>query len=475
MKLGGEDLTAGKGCSGRRCPGGITAGPRGSHTDGVAQPRTGRMEQTIARIVIIGSGVMGLAAAFHAVEAGHTVEVLEAAPEPGGMAAHFDLAGLSTERFYHFVCKGDHSTFELLRDLGIEDQLRWRVTSMGIFTGGRLHKWGNPLALLSFREISLLSRIRYGVFAFVSIRRERWDSIETESARSWIQRWCGTEVYDRLWKPLFEMKFYQFAENISAAWIWTRIKRIGRSRKSMMEEELGYIEGGSQTLVDALCSAIRARGGQIRVGRPVQRVITKDGQVTGVATPQGLIEADAVISTVPIPFVSAMVPDLPEEWRAKYDAIKNLGICCLVFKLKRSVSPHFWVNISEADIEVPGLIEFSNLRRVGDEAVVYLPYYMATDNPKFSWSDQALLDEAFGYVQRVNPALVPDDIIASHVARLRYAQPICEPGFARMIPPVQTPIKGLQIADTCFYYPEDRGISESVRLGRELAKNLSVL
>ena len=38
-----------------------------------------------------------------------------------------------------------------------------------------------------------------------------------------------------------------------------------------------------------------------------------------------------------------------------------------------------------------------------------------------------------------------------------------------MLPPVQTPIRGLQIADTCFYYPEDRGISESVRLGKEMA------
>jgi hypothetical protein len=57
-----------------------------------------------------------------------------------------------------------------------------------------------------------------------------------------------------------------------------------------------------------------------------------------------------------------MVPDLPAEWRAEYDAIKNMGICCLVFKLKRSVSPNFWVNISEPDISVPGLIEFSNPR-----------------------------------------------------------------------------------------------------------------
>ncbi len=388
------------------------------------------------------------------------------------MAAHFDLAGLSIERFYHFVCTSDKPTFELMKELGIGDQMRWKATSMGIFTGARLHEWGNPVALLKFSEISLISRLRYGLFAFLSVRRERWDAIETESARSWITRWCGSEVYDRLWKPLFDLKFYQYADDVSAAWIWTRIKRIGRSRRSMMEEQLGYIEGGSQTLVDALCTAILERGGRIRTGCAAQKVIVEAGQVTGVVTPEGVVRADAVISTVPTPLVSAMVPDLPADWKTRYESIANMGVCCLVFKLKRSISPHFWVNVSEPGIAIPGIIEFSNLRPVGGEAVVYVPYYMPNDNAKFKWTDKEFLDEAFGYLQRLNPKLTCDDVIASHVARLRYAQPVCEPGFAAKIPAVQTPIRGLQIADTCFYYPEDRGISESVRFGREMAERL---
>jgi protoporphyrinogen oxidase len=415
---------------------------------------------------------MGLSAAFHAIKAGHTVEVLEAAPEPGGMAAHFDLAGLSIERFYHFVCKSDLPTMELMDELGIREKLRWRTTSMGIYTNGKLHDWGNPVALLRFSEISLLSRLRYGLFAFLSVRRNRWDAIETESANSWITRWCGAEVYDRLWKPLFALKFYQYAENVSAAWIWTRIRRIGRSRRSMMQEELGYIEGGSQTLVDSLCSAILERGGQISTRCAAQKVLVEYGRVTGVLTSKGVIQADAVISTVPTPLISAMVPTLPEDWKARYDSIINMGVCCLVFKLKRSVSPHFWVNISEPDISIPGMIEFSNLRPVGGESVVYVPYYMPGDNAKFAWSDAELLDEAFSYLCRLNPALKREDIIAAHVARLRYAQPVCEPGFAAKIPPVQTPIDGLQIADTCFYYPEDRGISESVQLGKMMANRI---
>jgi protoporphyrinogen oxidase len=413
---------------------------------------------------------MGLAAAYHACKKHHTVDILEAAPEVGGMAAHFDFDGLSIERFYHFVCKSDQHTFDLMAELGIGHKMRWRQTSMAYFTGGRLHRWGDPFSLLTFPEISLLSRIRYGIFAFVSTRRERWDAIETETARSWITRWCGREVYQRLWKPLFDYKFYRYADDVSAAWIWTRIKRIGRSRKSLFREELGYIEGGSQTLVNTLCEAIREAGGRIRVSSPALEVVTDGGQVVGVRTSEGVLPADAVICTVPTSLVSKLVPHLPEAWRAGYDSIANIGVCCLVFKLRRSITPHFWVNVAEPGIEIPGFVEFSNLRHVGD-AIVYVPYYMPTDHPKFHWADDALLAEAFSCLKRVNPALTPEDVVASHVARLRYAQPVCPAGFAARIPPIKTPIGGLQVADTCFYYPEDRGISESVRIGKMMSDN----
>ena len=422
----------------------------------------------MVRLIVIGSGPMGLAAAYHAAKAGHSVELLEAAAVPGGMAAHFDFDGLSIERFYHFVCKSDRSTFELLHELGLVDSLRWRETTMGQFAGGRLHPWGDPISLLRFPELSLISRLRYGLFAFVSIRRDRWDAIETESARSWLTRWCGREVYDRMWKPMFDRKFYQYADNISAAWIWTRIKRLGKSRRNLFVEELGYIDGGSQTLVDALATAIGRAGGHIRLSCAAQSIVTQAGRVTGVQTKEGFLAADAVISTIPTPLVRKLAPDLPADWMAKYEAIHNIGICCVLFKLRRSVTPHFWVNVTEDDIPVPGFIEFSHLRPVG-QTVVYVPYYMPVDHERFTWPDEDLLSEAFGVLQRVNPALTPAEVILSAVGRLRYAQPICEPGFLAKIPPIETPIRGLQIADTCFYYPEDRGISESVRLGKEMA------
>jgi protoporphyrinogen oxidase len=427
----------------------------------------------MAKVVVIGAGVMGLAAAYHAVKAGHDVEVLEASSVPGGMAAHFDFGGLSIERFYHFVCKTDFSLFELLTELRMDTRLRWVNTSMGLFTDGRLHDWGDPIALLKLPNLGFLDKVRYAVFAGVCVRRNRWDALERQSAKEWLLRWCGRSVYDRLWRSLLDYKFYQYADRISAAWIWTRIRRIGRSRSSILQESLGYIEGGSEALVDALVQEIERRGGHVRLNSPVNLVDVEDQKVTGVTTPSGHMAADHVISTMPTPYVSAMVPDLPDDWKAKYDSITNIGVICVIYKLRRSISSHFWVNISEPDIEIPGVIEFSNLRNVGDNAIVYVPYYMPTSHERFSWPDRRLIEESFGCLSRLNGRLSPDDIIDVKISRLRYGQPICEPGFASKIPPMQTPIAGLQIADTCFYYPEDRQIAESVRVGRDLAETIS--
>jgi protoporphyrinogen oxidase len=292
------------------------------------------------------------------------------------------------------------------------------------------------------------------------------------SAKDWITRWCGASVYERLWAPLFRLKFYQYADNISAAWIWTRIKRLGTSRRSMLQEELGYIEGGSETLIHALVAAIRKRGGEVRLSIPASRVAVEAGRVTGVVAGAETFPADAVISTVPTPLVPRLAPELPAADLARYGAIANIGVVCVVFRLKRSVSPHFWINISDPRFEIPGIVEFSNLRPTGD-TVVYIPYYMPVTHPKFARSDEFFRTEGFGYLKLINPALREDDVIACYVGRLRHAQPVCPPGFAAMLPPVQTAIAGLQIADTCFYYPADRGIAESVRLGKAMAERIA--
>ena len=427
----------------------------------------------MTRIIILGAGAMGLAAAQRAVTLGAEVELIEADREPGGMAAHLDLGGVSIERFYHFVCKSDAPTFALLCELGLPDAMRWVPTSMAYFMRGGLHRWGDPMSLLRFPHLSWTAKFRTGLQMFLTTRHNDFAAIEKLTARQWIEAGSGREVYETLWKRLLGLKFYEHADHVSASWIATRVRRIGRSRRSIFQEELGYIEGGSQTLVDALMRDIATKGGRVALGEPAAQVLTEAGRVTGVRTAAGRdVPADHVISTVPTPLIPRLVPDLPEALRAQYAAIENIGVCCVLLRLKRSVTPHFWVNIVDDEIPIPGIIEFSNLRpAAGGDAIVYVPYYMPVTQPRWTWTDEELIAESLACIARVNPAITRADLVEARVGRLRHAQPVCGPNFLDTLPPVRTPITGLQIADTCFYYPEDRGIAESVRLGREMAEH----
>ncbi|SEO49353.1 Protoporphyrinogen oxidase [Rhodospirillales bacterium URHD0017] len=423
----------------------------------------------MARVAVVGAGAMGLAAAYHALKLGHQVTVFEGDRVAGGMAAHFDFDGLSIERFYHFICKADRATFDLMAELGISDKLIWRDTSMGYYVDGRHYRWGDPLALLAFPKLGLLDKLRYGLHMFLSTRRRDWSALEHVNARDWFVKWHGRRAYEVLWRRLFDLKFFEYADDISAAWIWTRIKRVGTSRRSVFQEQLGCIDGGSEVLIEALVGAVEGRGGKVRLGARVSQITSEAGRVTGLVVDGERLAFDAVISTVPTPFVSALVPGLSDAAKARYDAIRNIGVVCVLLKLAKPVTQHFWLNVNDAGIDIPGIVEFSNLRKLPD-TVVYVPYYMPQTHPKFTRSNEAFVAEAYGYLRKLNPALQPQDLKASQVGRLRYAQPVCPPGFLAKLPKVQTEIAGLQIADTCFYYPEDRGISESVRYGQLMAR-----
>lgn len=418
---------------------------------------------------MLGAGPMGLAVAYQLALDGCMPVVFEADDRVGGMAASFDFGGLKIERYYHFHCTSDSDLFELLRELGLESKLHWVHTKMGYYYRGRVQPWGDPYALLAFPGLRLMDKVRYGAHAFASTRRDDWRELDGLEATAWIKRWVGQRAFDVLWKQLFELKFYDYAYDLSAAWIWSRIRRIGRSRYSLFREKLGYLEGGSDLVLHALRDEIERRGGKIRLRSPVSKVVMEQDRVTGVDI-GGVFEAfDTIVSTVPMPYVPRLMPDLPADILDRYRALENIAVVCVIAKLRKPVTGNFWLNVNDPDMDVPGLVEYTNLRPLGDH-VVYVPFYMPGEHPKYRDPDAVFLEKVKRYIRRINPAVAEEDFLDIRASRYRHAQPVCTPGFGARLPPIQLPVTGLFVADTSFYYPEDRGISESVGLGRRMAR-----
>lgn len=420
------------------------------------------------RIAVLGAGPMGLAVAYQLARDGHTPIVFEADDRVGGMTATFDFAGMDIERYYHFHCISDHAFLKVLDELGLSEKMCWTETRMGYWFQRRLQPWGNPIALLKFKGLSPVAKLRYGLHAFLSVKRNDWKPLDDVEATGWIRRWVGEEAYDVMWRNLFNYKFYHYTDNLSAAWIWSRIRRIGRSRYSLFKEKLGYLEGGSATFLNAMHQDILKHGGEVRLATPVTKVLIAEGKVQAVETASGAEAFDKVISTVPLPYIARLMPDLPSALLDQYTAVPNIAVVCVIAKLKRAVTNNFWLNINDPHMDIPGLVEYTNLRPM-DHHIVYVPFYMPGEHEKYAEPDEQFTTKVKSYLKTINPDLQDSDFIDIRASRYRYAQPICKPGFMKTLPPAKLPVHGLWVADTSYYYPEDRGISESIDFGRGLA------
>lgn len=421
------------------------------------------------KIAVIGAGPMGLAVAYQLALDGFSPVLFEADDRVGGMTACFDFDGIDIERYYHFHCISDEAFLQLLDELDIADKMRWTATKMGFYYQKEVHPWGTPPALLKFPHLGWVAKFRYGLHAFLSTKRNNWKPLDKLEATSWIKKWVGDEAYDVLWKKLFDFKFYEYAHSLSAAWIWSRIRRIGRSRYNLMKEKLGYLEGGSPTLLNALSSSIISHGGDIRLSTAVQKIVIEDGILRGVETKDGFEAFDTVISTIPIQLIPSLAPALPKEINDAYAAIPNIAVVCVIVKLKKPLTENFWLNVNDDRMDIPGIVEYTNLRPM-DNSIVYIPYYMPSTNPKYTEDDEVYREKALSYMQEINAELSDSDFIDIKVHRYQYAQPICGMNFFDGLPSEKTPVDGLLIADTTYYYPEDRGISESIGYGRNLVK-----
>ena len=63
-----------------------------------------------------------------------------------------------------------------------------------------------------------------------------WRALEKVTADSWMMKWAGKNVYEKMWKPLLVGKFGPFYRDVNMAWMWARIKALGIDRKKIRSE-----------------------------------------------------------------------------------------------------------------------------------------------------------------------------------------------------------------------------------------------
>jgi protoporphyrinogen oxidase len=428
------------------------------------------------RVAVIGGGIAGLVAARDLGRAGADVTVLERAPILGGQAASFSIGpGQEIERYYHFICMGDSGYLGMLDELGIADRLRWQVTDMGLFLDGELHTLGDPLSLLRFPHLRVRDKARFALTTAATKFRPAtgWEHLEDVAAVDWLIRSYGERTYRILYQPLLDSKFQEHAPDISAAWMWARLHRLGQSRSRTLKERIGYLVGGSAAYVDALEKSVAEHGMELRPATGVDRIAVEDGRAIGVIIGGQHHAYDAVLSTVPVPHALRLFEGLEGPYFDNLRSLEYLGVLVVTMRLDRSFSRYYWTNVSDARLPMSGVIEATNLHplpELGGDAILYIPQYLSPDSPGYVEDDQTVVERYCEALSLMNPTFDRSWVKAHWVHRERWTQPICRRGFTAQVPAIRTSVPGLYLTDSYQLHPHDRAISFSTDLGREAAR-----
>jgi len=180
---------------------------------------------------------------------------------------------------------------------------------------------------------------------------------------------------------------------------------------------------------------------------------------------------DAVLSTLPTRLTALLTPEMPPEWRERHDPGPALGAHCLILALDRPLTDAYWINLNDPGFPFLAAVEHTNMRspaEYGGRHLLYLGSYRPMDDPVLRADPEELLTEWLPALQRLNPKLDRSWITQVWKFAAPYAQPIVTVDYPKRIPPFQTPIDGLWIANMFQVYPHDRGQNYSIALAEEV-------
>ena len=342
-----------------------------------------------------------------------------------------------------------------------------------MYFANQLYRLSTPLDVLRLPVLSFADRLRLGLTVVRARRVRDWREIDHLGAGEWMRKLGGEASFRVVWEPLLRNKFGSYAEDVSAAWFWSKLRLRGGSRGARGEERLAYFRGGFAALADEVVHRIERAGGEVRLSAPAVGLAIENSQVRGVESAARLIPAEAVILTPALPIVVQLIRQhVDAAYADRLGAIDYLANICVVLELTRSLSELYWMNVNDPGFPFVGVIEHTNLDQAdpsGRRHIIYLSRYLPATDPMFGATDDEIVRFTLPHLRRMFPDLGPECILATHVWRARYAQPLPLRDYGKRVPQHETPVRGLFLASMAQVYPEDRGTNYAIRDGHRLA------
>ncbi|MBC8142546.1 MAG: FAD-dependent oxidoreductase [Armatimonadetes bacterium] len=436
----------------------------------------------------MGGGVLGLVAGLRRAEAGDLVTIFEAGEQIGGLAGSFNVGTVGEpvmlEKFYHHIFRTDRDIIRLVAEMGLDSEMVWGTPPTCTLWDGKIYRMdgvfaaGSPfagthfdtaLALLNFAPLPFLDRVRFAAMGAKLKFTDSHEGFAGQTAAQWARREAGDTAFERVLLPLLRGKFGDRYSEIAQSWLWSRFHE--------RTQQLGYLRGGFDRLYAEVARRFTEAGGVIRTSASVADLRTGAGGVT-LTTQDGAAETfDRVLVTAPTnAFLTMAAGELPDDYVVKYrGAVDYLAAHCLVLSFAESFGSFYWLNVNDAGYPFLALVEHTNFLPASDyggQHLLYVGNYLPQNHPLLSKSATDILSQFAPFLTKINPRFDAERVRGVHSFAATHAQPVVTADYAERLPPHETPLPGVFLANMAHVYPQDRGQNYSIRLGERMANLL---
>jgi squalene-associated FAD-dependent desaturase len=400
------------------------------------------------RVVVVGGGLAGLAAAIACVDNGAEVTLLEARQRLGGLTWSFERDGLVLDNGQHVYLRCCTEYRHFLERIGsaehapLQDRLALPVIRPGGKTGWlRKDNLPAPLhigrSLLTYPHMGIAERLRVGPAALALRRLDLADpTLDEQSFGDWLAaHHQGPGSVEALW-DLITLPTVNLRAGEASLALAAKVFQTGLLLEAAAAD-IGWSHIPLQALHgDAAARALERGGAAVHVKERVTEVHTRGGELTGVVAGGRPEHADAVILAVPHDVAANLLPEGALDGRAE---LRRLGSSPIV-------NVHVVYDRRITDLEVAAGIgtpvqfvfdrtEASGLAGRGGSAAARHPQCLAVS---LSAADEYLGQkpaETIALVTEALPELFPAArhavVLDAHVTRERLATFRGAPGTAR--------------------------------------------
>ncbi len=427
-------------------------------------------------LIIVGGGITGLSAAYIAAKQGRKVTVIEATNKFGGLLSTFEIGGNRLEYYYHHFFTHDEELIWLINDLGIQDKLFFKKTSMGVFKNGKIYNFNSPSDLLSFEPINFIDKIKFALTSLYLGKIANWKKYEHISCMDWFKKWAGKSTTSSLWAPLLKIKFGSFASKVPLAWMIGRLKQRMSSRKNG-DERLGYLDGSLQVLLDKLLEKLAEMNVVLVNDSPIDKINFNGEEISGIMATGKKFEGRNYLFTIPGIYLSKLLADEHPKLAIALNEIEYFGAVCVILESYKPLSNIYWLNIADENFPFGGIIEHTNFidkEKYSGSHIAYLSRYFAMDEKIAKMSEEEIKELMIKNLIKIYPGFDNSWLKNVFVFRTNTAATVCDLNFSQKVPNCKTYIGNMFIANMSHVYPDERSTNNSIRIALEALKLMGV-